>query len=70
MIIDILEWRITYTELMHWIATNGAVMHAITGLGGMFNGRGAPSTTYEFRNEEDYIAFKLAFQKEIKHSIK
>lgn len=60
MIIDILEWDITYTELVHWISTTGAVMHAISGYGV----RGVASTRYQFENDSDYVAFKLSFQKE------
>lgn len=60
MIIDILEWDITYTDLMNWIATTGAVMHAISGYGV----RGVMSTLYRFENEDDFIAFKLAFPKD------
>ena len=66
MTIDILDWDITYTELMYWIAETGAELDAVSELGGMYGGSGFPSTKYKFRDEEDYVAFKLAFQKEKK----
>lgn len=65
MIIDILDWDITYTELMYWISETGAELDAITGPGS-FGGVGSPSTKYEFRDEEDFVMFKLKFAKEHK----
>ena len=66
MIIDIFDWDISYTDLMYWISQTGAEIHAITGLGNIYGGRGSPSTKYEFLNEEDYIAFTLSFQKDLR----
>jgi len=68
MVIDILDWDITYTELMQWISITGAELVAITGLGGFgaFTGSVGPCTKYEFYKEEDFVMFKLAFQKEKK----
>jgi len=59
MIIDILDWDLTYSDLIDWISENDVELDAINGYGG----RG-PSTKYMFRNEEDLIAFKLKFAKE------
>ena len=61
MVIDILDWNITHTDLMQWVAETGAKLDAIS-RAGWFAG-GPPSTKYKFRDEEDFIMFKLAFQK-------
>ena len=57
MIIDILEWELIYTDLIEWVAENDIVLDAINGYGG------GASTKYTFRNEEDFVAFKLKFAK-------
>jgi hypothetical protein len=59
MIVDILDWDLTYTELIEWVSDNNVDLDAINGYGG----RG-PSTKYVFRREEDFVAFKLKFAKE------
>ena len=58
MIIDILDWDLTYTELVDWVSENDITLDAINGYGG------GASTKYTFRDEEDFIAFKLKFAKE------
>jgi hypothetical protein len=61
MKINILEWNITYSELMEWVAVNDIMLHAINGYGS------GASTVYQFYSEEDYIAFRLKFAKERTH---
>lgn len=56
MIIDILDWIITYDELLQWVTDNDIVLDAINGYGNH-----GLSTRYIFQNEEDFIAFKLKF---------
>ena len=58
MIIDILDWDLTYTELVDWVSENDITLDSINGYGG------GASTKYTFRDEEDFIAFKLKFAKE------
>jgi len=62
MIIDILDWDITYTDLMQWVAETGAELYAITHAGWLAGG--TPGTKYVFRDEEDFVMFKLKFAKE------
>jgi hypothetical protein len=57
MIINLLEWDLTYTEFVNWVAENDIVVDAINGYGG------GASTKYKFRDEEDFIIFKLIFVK-------
>jgi len=57
--INILEWDLTYTDLVNWIQDREANVYAVS-----FYGAGAPSTQYKFENDEDFVAFKLAFRKE------
>jgi hypothetical protein len=59
MIIDILDWDLTYTELVEWVAENDIYLDAINGYGGR-----DPSTKYIFRDEEDFVVFKLKFARE------
>jgi hypothetical protein len=58
MIIDILDWDLTYTDLVEWVSENDIVLDAINGYGG------GASTKYTFQDEEDFVAFKLKFAKE------
>ena len=57
MIINLLEWNLTYTEFVNWIAEKDIVLDAINGYGG------GASTVYKFRDEEDFIVFRLTFLK-------
>ena len=63
MIIDILDWDLTYTDLVEWVSENDIVLDAING-----SADGA-STKYTFQDEEDFVAFKLKFARENKHRI-
>jgi hypothetical protein len=58
MIINILDWDLTYDELVNWVAENDIVLDAINGYGG------GASTKYVFQDEEDFVAFKLKFAKD------
>lgn len=60
MIIDILNWDITYAELREWISTTGAVVDSVAG----YSFQGDSCTKYIFQNEEDYLLFKLTFREE------
>ena len=53
-IINILEWDITYQELIDWAAETGADVYAIASYGD-----NNPSTRYGFTEEKDFVAFKL-----------
>ena len=57
-IINILEWDITYQELVDWAAETGADVYAIASYGA-----NNPSTRYGFTEENDFVAFKLKFGK-------
>jgi len=59
MIIDILDWNLSYTDLIDWVIENNVVLDAIDGYGD----RWGTGTKYIFQNEEDFIAFKLKFTK-------
>lgn len=62
MIIDLLEWNVTYTDFVKWITENNIATAAISGYG---SGAGFISTKYDIFNDEDSVAFKLKFSKEI-----
>lgn len=62
MLINILDWDITYDEFVDWVSRNDAVVDAVTGFGP--NSRGMPGTTYVFQDEDDFVNFKLTFAKE------
>lgn len=58
MIIDLLDWDLTYYELLQWVSENDINLAAINGYGA------GASTKYTFRDEEDFVAFRLKFAKE------
>jgi hypothetical protein len=55
-IIDIADWDIGYIELINWVNDRNIRLYAIAGFG--------QGTGYSFDQEEDLVAFKLAFRKE------
>ena len=58
-IIDLNEWDIDYTYLVRWALENEVELYAV-------NTYGANSSQkqYAFTQEEDFLAFKLTFQKD------
>lgn len=59
-IIDLLEWDVTYDELVRWCLERNVDLYAISLNGG--NGISAP---YGFSKKEDLTAFTLTFRKHI-----
>jgi len=57
MIIDIFDWDLTYYELVKWVTENDITLDAINGYGD------GASTKYTFRDEKDFVAFKLKFSR-------
>lgn len=60
--IDILEWDITYHELVEWVSRNDVVLIPVNGYGA------GASTVYIFEKDIEYMAFALAFHKEQNNS--
>jgi hypothetical protein len=58
--IDLLEWNCSTVDLVYWATSTGAEVYAQNNVGA--NSHGA---YYAFVDEEDFVAFKLAFQKRI-----
>lgn len=60
MIIELLDWDLTYAEFVEWVSKNNIFVEAVTGYG---TGAGFASTIYKFHDQQDFIAFKLKFLK-------
>jgi hypothetical protein len=57
-VINLKDWEIRYTKFVQWAVDSGADVYAI------FHHGGAGATTqYGFESKEDYIAFKIKFER-------